>query len=432
MNRIARIAPVLALSTLFFGTIALADIVLGSSTTNISTDITLTQVSLTKPPSTASGDLLLASISVNGGSSVSITPPTGWTLIKRADNETNIGVATYYLVAGASEPTSYVWNISPQARAVGGITRYGGVDTSNPIDVSGSATGHGTTATAPSVTTALPNERLVTVFATNAGNILTPTFTTATGMTKEYDAKNTPQGPTTAAESQARTTAGATGSTAVTVSQLVQRDWVAQTITLRIASQGIVDGFESYLPGTSLASQSGGSGWTGAWSGDSRYLIGSSISYEGSQAITLDVPPADQPTLSRSFPSKTVGTIHWAQRKDGPDNGQNVSVYSGNTLAFYIGLGSSAQPQAGGPDWTGSDGNLWFIIKPYTVSSWDTVDAQFDTNTDMYRVSISGGAYSEWKPFANAVAGIDTIELGHSGSGGNVGINYWDDFRIVN
>lgn len=142
------------------GSIALADIVSGSSTTGTSNNVTLTQLTLSKPSDAQSGDLLLANVSVDGGSPAAITAPTGWTLIGRTDNDTDISIASYYKAAGASEPSSYTWSISPQTHAAGGITRYTGVDTSNPIDTFASSTGRGTTATAPSITTTAANDEV--------------------------------------------------------------------------------------------------------------------------------------------------------------------------------------------------------------------------------------------------------------------------------
>lgn len=220
---------------LFFTSVAVADIISGLSTTGISSDVTYTQLTLDEPDGVLTGDLLLANISVNGGAPAIVTPPSGWTLIAKSSNDTNIGIVSYWKIVGGSEPDSYMWNISPQTRAVGGITNYSDVDTSNPIDTVGSSTGRGTTATAPSITTSHDGDQVVALFASNFGTNNSAFFSTTTGMTKRYDAKNTPFGPTTAAEDMTQVSAGASGSSAVTISQGPQRDWVAQTIALRMS-----------------------------------------------------------------------------------------------------------------------------------------------------------------------------------------------------
>lgn len=241
MNKLSRIAPVLMAGILLFSASALADIVSGASTTNTSNDVSLTQLTLDTPSGVVSGDFLLASVSVNGGTSAGITAPQGWTLITRTNNDTNVGIASYYKVATANEPSTYTWSIAPQTRAVGGITRYSGVDSTNPVDVSGSATGRGTNATAPSVTTTSLGDKVIHLFASNFGTNNSSFFSTTTGTVKEYNAKNVPFGPTTASESLTLPTVGATSPASVTISQGPQRDWVAQTIALRMkpASESI-------------------------------------------------------------------------------------------------------------------------------------------------------------------------------------------------
>src|SRR5688500_18185569 len=58
-----------------------------------------------KPAGTAPADLLVACIALEKGSDAEITGPSGWTLIRRTDNSTDSGLATYFKIAGAAEPT---------------------------------------------------------------------------------------------------------------------------------------------------------------------------------------------------------------------------------------------------------------------------------------------------------------------------------------
>ena len=114
------------------------------------------------PSSVAAGDLLLANISVNGGNSANITAPSGWTQILRTDNDTSISIVSYYRIASASEPSNYTWTIDHQTTAKGEISRYTGVDTTNPIDASAGNIGFGTVATTTPLTTSANNEQIVT------------------------------------------------------------------------------------------------------------------------------------------------------------------------------------------------------------------------------------------------------------------------------
>jgi hypothetical protein len=181
-------------------------------------------------------DILIANIVVNGGNAANITPPSpDWKIIQRTDNDTNTAMASYYKVAGASEPSDYTWNIDSQTRAEGGITRYSGVSATNPIDTSAGNFGRGTAATTTPITTSSANEEVITLFgfdAGNGGNF----FSTPAGMTEKYDVSNGPLGPSTAADDFLQTTAGSTGTITSTISGGKQRNWVAQVIALRAPS----------------------------------------------------------------------------------------------------------------------------------------------------------------------------------------------------
>ena len=89
-----------------------------------------------KPSGTVDGDLLVVGLMLEGGSNTGVTPPSGWTLIRRTDNSTNSGMATYRKVAGASEPANYAFDLSGGVAWAIGISRISGIDTSNPVDVS--------------------------------------------------------------------------------------------------------------------------------------------------------------------------------------------------------------------------------------------------------------------------------------------------------
>jgi hypothetical protein len=427
--------PVALLSVALFASAAVAAVSVGLSTTGVSQNVSYTQLPINTPSGVVANDVLIATLAVNGGSQTTVTPPNGWNLIARTDNDANVSLITYWKAATANEPSSYSWNVSPQTRAAGGITRYSGLNNTNPIDVIASSTGRGQVATAPTITTSNPNEQILAVFATDTGTNNSPLFTTSVGMTKLYDRKYAPLGPTLSSQDASQSTVGIVTARDSNISTNASRDWAAQQIALRAinTTTTVVENFETYTAGSILSGQNGGIGWTGPWTGSADYIVGSTNAPEGAKTGQVDgLASIHDALLQRSFTAKTAGTLHWLQRKDAPDDGQSVSMYSGTTLAFYVGIGSVNQPQAGGPDWTGNDGNLFFIIQPYNVGIWDTVDAEFDTTTNSYRVSLNGAPYSAWKPFSNTVASVDTLHLQLGGSGNNLGTNYWDDIQIRN
>ncbi len=89
------------------------------------------------------GQLLVAGITVDGAGSnttLSVTPPSGWTQIRRTNNGNNISSSATTSSRAPMNRSSYTWTISPNRRAAGGIMRYSGVSASNPIDASSGQT----------------------------------------------------------------------------------------------------------------------------------------------------------------------------------------------------------------------------------------------------------------------------------------------------
>ena len=143
-------------------------------------------LTINRPIGTVAGDVMIAAIGTTP-TSIPITPPLGWTLIQSQQQAANTSsvVATFYRVAGASEPVSYTWMLpTNHAGAVGGILSYSGVNTGAPIDVSAkAATPSALTHTAPSVLTSVTGDMLVTVHEYTSARSWTP----PAGMTERID-----------------------------------------------------------------------------------------------------------------------------------------------------------------------------------------------------------------------------------------------------
>lgn len=170
-------------------------------------------------PPTQAGDLLLASIDLRG--SATITPPSGWVLVRQDVNGTAMRKATFRRVASAAEPPSYTWTFSAARGAVGSMSSYSGVSTTAPVPAS---SGQANTTSskqvgAPSVTTTSPNSVVVGLF----GVAREATFTPPSGMTERTDVSS----PTSSASNKRvsgetadvlTTAAGATGTRVATSS----------------------------------------------------------------------------------------------------------------------------------------------------------------------------------------------------------------------
>ena len=250
------VSLIIGIGTLSVAAVALAAIVSGTSTSNASTQVTVTQLKLNRP-SVSAGDLMLASVAINGGSSAVVDAyPSGWTEVKRTDNDTNVTLITYSKIASGSEPTDYTWNIHGQTQAAGGITPYSGVDSIDTSAGYGDNFGFGTTASTSAITTIGNNEEVVALFAADIGKTSNAGayFSTVAGMTEKYDQSNTPFGPSTAADDAIQATAGTAGSKSTTISGGKPRYWAAQQIALRpVAIQYDAESSNfSSSPGTSI------------------------------------------------------------------------------------------------------------------------------------------------------------------------------------
>ncbi|MEO6452650.1 MAG: DUF2341 domain-containing protein [Ginsengibacter sp.] len=175
---------------------------------------------ITKPTGTVSGDVMIAAISVRPNTAT-ITPPSGWTLIRRTNNaaSTAHSHATYWKAAGGSEPANYTWSFSASTGSAGGISTFYNVNTTSPINVeNGQTTASALTHASPSVTTTLANTIIVTThsFASCA------TWTPPTGMTETVDESSdaVPNGAGIAIEMNVigQAAAGATGAKTATAS----------------------------------------------------------------------------------------------------------------------------------------------------------------------------------------------------------------------
>lgn len=141
-------------------------------------------VTVTKPASTADGDIMLALIYVNDATAT-ITPPTGWTIIDTI-NTTITAKETLYWKRADSEGASYIFNFSVTTRNRGSIHSFTGVANSLPYNAhSVQGNDSGTNAIAPTITSVVDNSLIV--FLCGQDSALTSTYTPPSGMTERYD-----------------------------------------------------------------------------------------------------------------------------------------------------------------------------------------------------------------------------------------------------
>ena len=169
-------------------------------------------------PGAASGQLMIAGISYETGTTAVVVAPAGWTLLGTQNVGTFWGEKVYYKWATGAEPASYVWSNSASANAnlVGGIAVWSGVSATNPIDVWGSQQQTGVSIVSPSITDAAACDELLTESGIwSSQNSIDP----PAGMTEVYDIRSNEPGwdPHQELAISAYGPAGATGTRSATL-----------------------------------------------------------------------------------------------------------------------------------------------------------------------------------------------------------------------
>lgn len=139
----------------------------------------VSSLTVPKPAGLAIGDVMLVFISGQSTTAVSITStlPSGWSSFAPAAAALNsagkgISIISQYKVATAPDVAaiSFVFNISPSARAGGVVQAFRGVDSAT-IAASAAANASSTTITAPAVAAVGPSPMIVAAFAQGQANI---------------------------------------------------------------------------------------------------------------------------------------------------------------------------------------------------------------------------------------------------------------------
>lgn len=200
-------------------------------TASSGSDTGVLTLTLNTPASREVGDLLVAVVSIRPNTAT-ITPPLGWTLVRRVDNANTAdhSLAIYRRNVAAGDPASHAFTFSASTGSAGGIVCLSGVDLTTPVDVhGGQTTASGLSHAAPSVTA---TQNGVLVFTAHGMSSATD-WTPPAGMNEVLDARSsvavqaTGISVCTAIEVQAL--AGATGARTATASS--QAD-VGNTITI--------------------------------------------------------------------------------------------------------------------------------------------------------------------------------------------------------
>ncbi len=384
---------------------------------------TTTGVIIPKPTGVLQGHLMIAAVHIGWCNGGPITPPSGWTLINQTTNNgsgcgpgnTSVLLATFYKVAGASEPLSYTFSASGTQYYVGGIAAYAGANTVTPIHVASSNGSQDdcSNIVASGVTTTVSCSRLVSVFFCSVNSSAT-NIIPQISLTERFDVGTTGNHPwgneNLELADQLLSVPGATGSKTAALSGCSGTGWItgAQLITINSATTSL---------GPVISVNSGsicsGSNFTITPSGASTYTI------QGGSAI---VSPSANATYS------VVGT----GTNGCPSNvvTSTVSVNSNPTVSAVsntsvICVGQTATLTASGAttySWSNTATTAVVAVSPtitttYTVNGANTLGCK-NTATVTQNVStctgineLLEGSAENVVVYPNPSNGLFTIEL---------------------
>ncbi len=191
-----------------------------------------TTIEIDAPAGIEEGDFLIAGIAYDGGNNETITPPAGWVEIEDENKGNQVGVVAYYKIAGDSEPGSYTWGISSSEAAAGGILRYSGVDTDDPIHAWESDDGKSNNSHFDEVTTTIDDTVVVMFGAIDSSK----NYSTPAGLTERFDTKHGNGGPGSVCFELEWPDAGETDD--YSSNHGINDDWATMTIALTPAAEG--------------------------------------------------------------------------------------------------------------------------------------------------------------------------------------------------
>jgi hypothetical protein len=205
-----------------------------SSTVTAATNVTV------NVPTVNNGDVLLAFVACGGNSTTALTvsTPTGWTLINSIDAPSTFSTPSLYIFGRTanSEPASYNFVSSGSNSIVAAIAAYNGDYVTLSSPVSGTASGESANPTAPSVT-ATGQSIVIRAMIGDANQTVTYPSSTVGRFTGQET--GTGNGCTFAFSDEPVLTSGATGTGVFTYGASDQ--WGAITVALRASSTLVSD-----------------------------------------------------------------------------------------------------------------------------------------------------------------------------------------------
>ncbi len=170
IKRVLMLAAVVLLVGCNPGPSQTADNAVGGATivSNVQTPLTkgATNLSLDLGKKVQPGQVVIADVITYGGSKVTITPPTGWQLIRNDSTDTT-RQSLYWHAFQANDANTATWTFSQPVDAQGATIVLDNVAAASPVDMSGGNTGTGGTVTAKSIVTTGDGDLILSFYATD-------------------------------------------------------------------------------------------------------------------------------------------------------------------------------------------------------------------------------------------------------------------------
>lgn len=146
-------------------------------------------------PDCSNSGVMVAAIAMGSTGEATLpvyTAPTGWTLVRRSDRNTDSSLAVYTHLAG-NDPASFTWTFDVPIEGIGWISCYLNVDRVTPIDVEigGPIESVGPTYSAPLVTTTKSNDLALAILIAHTMLNAATSWSAPTNTTQRIDLSNT-------------------------------------------------------------------------------------------------------------------------------------------------------------------------------------------------------------------------------------------------
>ncbi len=196
-------------------------------------------IQVSKPTSTASGDLLIGHLGLYLNPQPVVTVPSGFTADFTEDTYNRWVGHGSHKVAGGSEPSTYTWSVDSDSRLVAVMGRFTGADTTNPLNAVGtpntSGSSDSTPATCPSITTDVDGCLILYMIMKRNNSTTITTPGDVTQAWNELSSSNT-YNPHIYAAYEIQSTAGVVAARNFTLSGA--SPWTANTIAIAPAGGG--------------------------------------------------------------------------------------------------------------------------------------------------------------------------------------------------